>query len=140
MWLRSPQGALLQPFPTLSNLGVALYKLGERETETTRIEEAVGSFRAAQEVCTRKSFPFCWAKIQYGVQTLVVEIHEYGIDAPDNPVYGAVVHIEETKRLLVAGFTFSGRGLQLLATIFRAGINPEPIEVIINDKAEKSAS
>jgi [CysO sulfur-carrier protein]-S-L-cysteine hydrolase len=31
-----------------------------------------------------------------------------------------------------------GRVLQLSATLFRAGIIPEPIEVIINDKAEES--
>ena len=39
---------------TQSNLGNALYRLGERESGTARLEEAVAAYRAALEEMTRE--------------------------------------------------------------------------------------
>ena len=49
---------------TQNNLGIALWKLGERESGTARLEEAVGAFHAALEVRTRERIPLLWAATQ----------------------------------------------------------------------------
>ena len=46
------------------NLGIALGALGERESGTARLEEAVAAFRAALEECTRDRVPLQWATTQ----------------------------------------------------------------------------
>ena len=46
---------------TQNNLGIALETLGERESGTARLEEAVGAFRAALQEITRERVPFGWA-------------------------------------------------------------------------------
>jgi tetratricopeptide (TPR) repeat protein len=45
-------------------LGIALWTLGERETGTARLEEAVAAFRAALEERTRDRVPLDWATTQ----------------------------------------------------------------------------
>lgn len=45
-------------------LGTALYTLGERETSTARLEEAVRAFGSALEECTRARVPLDWAATQ----------------------------------------------------------------------------
>jgi hypothetical protein len=52
---------------TQSNLGNALAALGERETGTARLEEAVAAFRAALEESTRERGEVDWAAT-YGSQ------------------------------------------------------------------------
>jgi hypothetical protein len=47
-----------------NNLGNALLTLGERETGTARLEEAVAAFRAALEERTRERVPLDWAMTQ----------------------------------------------------------------------------
>ena len=42
---------------TQMNLGVALFRLGERESGTAQLEEAVAAFRAALEEQTRERVP-----------------------------------------------------------------------------------
>jgi hypothetical protein len=42
---------------TQMNLGVALWRLGERESGTARLEEAVTAYRAALEEWTRERVP-----------------------------------------------------------------------------------
>ena len=49
---------------TQNNLGNALAMLGERESGTARLAEAVAAFRAALEVLTRHRVPLDWAKTQ----------------------------------------------------------------------------
>ena len=49
---------------TQNNLGVALWTLGERESGTARLEEAVAAYRAALEERTRERVPLDWAKTQ----------------------------------------------------------------------------
>ena len=42
---------------TQNNLGLALWRLGERESGTARLEEAVAAYRAALEEYTRERVP-----------------------------------------------------------------------------------
>ena len=49
---------------TQNNLGAALSMLGERESGTTRFEEAVAAYRAALEEWTRERVPLQWASTQ----------------------------------------------------------------------------
>ena len=46
------------------NLGTALWRLGERESGTARLEEAVAAYRAALEERTRERVPLDWATTQ----------------------------------------------------------------------------
>ena len=46
------------------NLGIALRALGERESGTARLEEAVAAYRAALEERTRARVPLEWAMTQ----------------------------------------------------------------------------
>ncbi len=46
---------------TQNNLGNALRTLGERESGTARLEEAVAAYRAALEERTRERVPLEWA-------------------------------------------------------------------------------
>ena len=49
---------------TQNNLGNALAALGERESGTVRLEEAVLAYRAALEERTRDRVPLQWAQTQ----------------------------------------------------------------------------
>ena len=49
---------------TQNNLGNALLTLGERESGTARLEEAVAAYRAALEEWTRERVPLDWAMTQ----------------------------------------------------------------------------
>jgi hypothetical protein len=46
---------------TQNNLGIALPTLGERESGTARLEEAVAAYRAALQEFTRERVPLQWA-------------------------------------------------------------------------------
>jgi tetratricopeptide (TPR) repeat protein len=49
---------------TQNNLGLALWALGERESGTAHLEEAVAAFRAVLEEMTRDRVPLGWAATQ----------------------------------------------------------------------------
>jgi tetratricopeptide (TPR) repeat protein len=49
------------------NLGTALRTLGERESGTARLEEAVAAYRAALEERTRDRVPLDWAMTQHNL-------------------------------------------------------------------------
>ena len=51
----------LQWAMTQKNLGNALLTLGERESGTAKLEEAVHAYRAALEEYTRERVPLDWA-------------------------------------------------------------------------------
>jgi tetratricopeptide (TPR) repeat protein len=51
----------LQWAATQNNLGAALRALGERESGTKRLEEAIAAYRAALEERTRERVPLDWA-------------------------------------------------------------------------------
>jgi len=54
----------LQWARTQNNLGRALWRLGERESGTTNLEEAVAAFREALKELTRERVPLEWARTQ----------------------------------------------------------------------------
>ena len=49
---------------TQNNLGAVLQSLGERESDTARLEEAAEAFRAALQEYTRERVPLDWAMTQ----------------------------------------------------------------------------
>ena len=49
---------------TQNNLGTALWRLGERESGTARLEEAVAAYREALKESTRERVPLDWAMTQ----------------------------------------------------------------------------
>src|SRR5262249_13773925 len=49
---------------TQNNLGVVLMRLGQRESETTKLEEAVAAYREALKERTREHEPLKWAQTQ----------------------------------------------------------------------------
>ena len=51
------------------NLAIALVMLGERESGTERLEEAVAAYRAALEEMTRERVPLDWASAQGSLGT-----------------------------------------------------------------------
>ena len=61
-WRNGPASACRSTGPTTqNNLGNALSTLGERESGTARLEEAVAAYRAALEERTRERVPLDWA-------------------------------------------------------------------------------
>jgi tetratricopeptide (TPR) repeat protein len=62
--LRPQKAAPLDWAITQNNLGLALWALGERESGTARLEEAVVAFRAALQERTRERVPLAWATTQ----------------------------------------------------------------------------
>ena len=54
----------LQWATTQNNLGLALWRLGERESGTARLEEAVAAYRDALQERTRDRVPLDWAMTQ----------------------------------------------------------------------------
>jgi len=52
---------------TQNNLGNALSRLGERESGTARLEEAVVAYRDALKERTRERVPLDWAATQYNL-------------------------------------------------------------------------
>jgi tetratricopeptide (TPR) repeat protein len=59
-----------------NNLGLALCRLGERESGTERLEEAVAAFRAALEERTRDRVPLDWAATQSNLGNALVGLGE----------------------------------------------------------------
>ena len=57
-------------------LGNALQTLGERESGTVRLEQAVQAFRAALEVLTRESVPLQWAATQNNLGNALARLGE----------------------------------------------------------------
>ena len=57
----------------LNNLGNALQKLGERESGTTRLEQAVDAFRDALRERTRERMPLDWARTQNNLGNALLE-------------------------------------------------------------------
>ncbi len=63
--LLAPRGSVpLDWAMTQNNLGIALWRLGERESGTARLKKAVAAYRAALEEWTRERVPLDWARTQ----------------------------------------------------------------------------
>ena len=61
---------------TQTNLGIALRILGERESGTARLEEAVAAYRAALQECTRERVPLDWAMTQNNLGNALLRLGE----------------------------------------------------------------
>ena len=61
---------------TQNNLGNALWTLGERESGTARLEEAVSAYRAALKEWTRERVPLDWAMTQNNLGTALQTLGE----------------------------------------------------------------
>ena len=59
-----------------SNLGDALMELGERESGTARLEEAIAAYRAALEENTRERVPLEWAMTQNNLGNALLRLGE----------------------------------------------------------------
>ena len=46
---------------TQTNLGIALFRLGERDSGTAKLEEAIAAYREALKEHTRERYPLDWA-------------------------------------------------------------------------------
>jgi tetratricopeptide (TPR) repeat protein len=66
----------LQWAMTEMNLGLALEALGERESGTARLEEAVAAYRAALEERTRERVPLDWAATQMNLGVALQRLGE----------------------------------------------------------------
>ena len=58
------------------NLGLALWRLGERESGTARLEEAVAAYRDALQETTRDRVPLQWAQTQNNLGTALETLGE----------------------------------------------------------------
>ena len=56
--------------------GVSLFTLGERESGTARIEEAVAAYREALKEYTRKNAPLNWAATQINLGNALASLGE----------------------------------------------------------------
>ena len=61
---------------TQNNLGEALRVLGERESGTTRLEEAIAACHAALKERTRKRVPLDWAETQNNLGNTLLRLGE----------------------------------------------------------------
>jgi tetratricopeptide (TPR) repeat protein len=58
------------------NLGIALERLGERESGTARLEEAVAAYREALPELTRARVPLLWAAAHRNLGTALARLGE----------------------------------------------------------------
>ena len=63
----------------LNDLGLALTRLGERESGTARLEEAAAAHREALKEYTRERMPLDWAGTQNNLGTALWRLGERGI-------------------------------------------------------------
>ena len=61
---------------TQTNLGGALWRLGERESGTAKLEEAVAAFREALKEWTRERVPLEWAATQTNLGNALASLGE----------------------------------------------------------------
>ena len=71
-----PRARAAQWATTQNNLGTALRSLGERESGTARLEQAVEAYRAALEERTRERVPLDWAMTQNNLGTALQSLGE----------------------------------------------------------------
>ena len=85
---------------TQNNLGNALRRLGERESGTARLEEAVAAYRAALEEWSRDRVPLQWATTQNNLGTALRRLgeRESGTARLEEAVaaFGACLTVTET--------------------------------------------
>jgi tetratricopeptide (TPR) repeat protein len=84
-------------------LGNALWTLGERDNNTSRLEEAVAAFRAALEEATRERVPLQWATTQsnLGAALQTLAVRENGTSRLEEAVAAYRAALEEWTRTRV---------------------------------------
>ena len=82
---------------TQNNLGNALWTLGERESGTARLDEAVAAYREALKEWTRERVPLDWAMTQnnLGIALLRLGERESGTARLDEAVAAYHAALEE---------------------------------------------
>jgi tetratricopeptide (TPR) repeat protein len=110
----------------LNDLGISLGSLGERETGTGRLEEAVAAYRAALEERTRERVPLDWARTQMnlGIALWTLGERETGTGRLEEAVAAYRAALEETTRDRVPldwAATIGNEGLALLVLAERTG-------------------
>jgi tetratricopeptide (TPR) repeat protein len=65
---------------TQNNLGAALWRLGERESGTARLEKAIEAYRAALQERTRERVPLQWATTQNNICNALAFLGEHTKD------------------------------------------------------------
>ena len=85
---------------TQNNLGNALATLGERESGTARLEEAVAAYRAALEEWTRERVPLHWAMTQMNLGNALTRLggRESGTARLEEAVVAYRAALEERTR------------------------------------------
>jgi tetratricopeptide (TPR) repeat protein len=85
---------------SLNNLGLALQRLGERESGTKRLAEAVAAYRAALEERTRERVPLEWAKTQMNLGNALKSLgeREAGMQRLEEAVAAYRAALEENTR------------------------------------------
>jgi hypothetical protein len=73
---RTRERVLLDWATTQNNLGCALWRLGERESGTERLEQAVAAYRDALKERTRERVPLDWAMTQNNLETALRALDE----------------------------------------------------------------
>ena len=68
---------------SLTDLGTVLSTLGQRESGTDRLEEAVAAYRAALEELTRDRVPLNWAMVQGNIASVHVALFDKTTDVTE---------------------------------------------------------
>ncbi len=79
-------------------LGNALQTLGERESRTARLDEAVAAYRAALEEYTRERVPLDWPTTQNNLGNALLSLGERGTARLDEAVVAYRAALEERTR------------------------------------------
>jgi tetratricopeptide (TPR) repeat protein len=115
-----------------NNLGVALKTIGERESGTAELEEAVKVYREALEERTRERVPLDWATTQNSLGTALMNLgeRESGTVRLEEAVAAYRAALEERTRDRVplewaASFGNQGEALMLIADRANDGARAE---------------
>ena len=83
-----------------NDLGLAIWELGDRESGTDRLEEAVSAYRAALEERTRDRVPMAWATTQMNLGNALLSLgkRESGTDRLEEAVSAYRAALEERTR------------------------------------------
>jgi tetratricopeptide (TPR) repeat protein len=106
----------------LNDLGISLWTLGERESGTVRLEQAVAAYRAALEKWTRDLVPLDWAMTQMNLGTALWTLgeRESGTARLEQAVAAYRAALEERTRDLVPLQWANTRGNEAVALLLLA--------------------
>jgi len=96
-----------------NNLGVTLRELGERESGTARLEEAVAAYRAALEERTRERVPLDWAMTQNNLGNALSTLGERESGPRSSRRLSSPI-ARRWRNGRASGFRSTGRGLRTI--------------------------